>query len=152
MSYTAILQKSICERTRCHDNRPSECEDVDGLPNPTPINARVVSGPISSSALPISSLPSFVGVRSHPGTQANEVVMTFLSSDRPRCRPQLRRCLGQHRVRVHFALWLLAVTTVVISDSSFVLHLPHEVCYLQRDYSVQAVVPFIRLPVFDKVC
>ena len=84
--------------------------------------------------------------------QMKSFIMTFLRSDRPRCRPQLSPRLGQHRVRVHLALWLLAVTTVVISDSSFVLHPPHEVCYLQRNYSVQAVFPFIRLPVFDKVC
>ena len=45
MLYSAILQKFVYEKSPCHDNQPSACEDADGFPNPAPINVWVIIGP-----------------------------------------------------------------------------------------------------------
>lgn len=45
MLYSAILQKFIYEKSPCHNNQPSTCEDAEGFPNPAPINVWVISGP-----------------------------------------------------------------------------------------------------------
>ena len=45
MLYAAILQKFLFEKSPCHDNQPSACENPDGTPNQAPINVWVVAGP-----------------------------------------------------------------------------------------------------------
>ncbi|THH33120.1 hypothetical protein EUX98_g1079 [Antrodiella citrinella] len=45
MLYAAILEKFLYEKSPCHDNQPSECQNADTTPNQAPINVWVVSGP-----------------------------------------------------------------------------------------------------------
>jgi len=45
MVYAAVLQHYIYITSPCHDGEPSACTTPDKLPNPSPINVWVVSGP-----------------------------------------------------------------------------------------------------------
>lgn len=79
MIYAAVLQKYLYESSPCHDNLPSECEDADENPNPSPINVWVVAGPYILVALSeiFASITSLEYAFTKAPKRMRSVVMAF---------------------------------------------------------------------------
>jgi POT family proton-dependent oligopeptide transporter len=45
MLYAAVLQHFIYQKNPCHNNKPTECLNPDGTPNPSPMSVWIVAGP-----------------------------------------------------------------------------------------------------------
>jgi len=115
MVYASVLQHFIETTSPCHGGAPSECEtdDVPPLPNPSPINVWVVSGPYILVGLAeiFASITSLEYAFTKAPKRMKSVVMAF-SQFQTALSSALNFALVAVNVETKFN-WLLASFAVI---------------------------------------